>query len=500
MKLVKRILCGALAVVTMLGLCACGGKEFAKNTGATTKLKMVLVGDKPAIYDEIYGEVNKMLKEDINAELEIEYMPYSDMDKKYALLFSGEDDFDLVFSANWIDYTKYAQKNCFMEITDEMLKKNAPQTYSKISKENLNDARVNGKIFMVPVSTTEYDQRVVMLRGDLRKKYNLAPPENWDDFYNYLKTVAENEPSIIPVCELAGAGTVWNLMEGDNYTNCGYEGVGVCFDLDKNKFVVRVEEPGYEKLCNRRRQMVEDKIIPSDMLANKTLSSMFSQGRAAVYMHNLDTVATLYVQYNESHPDWEVEIYDFSQGSKKVTQSATIGGISINRKSKNSEKALALIDLLRNDERYFNLTWYGIENKHWRRVGENGVDLSLNKALPKEEQYSPGCVWGWKNQDMMLRDSQRPQVVDEILERWKTETVPNPLSGFNYDDTNFKVQVANLSSVGKQYESSLKYGMIEKDQIHSYITEFQDSMKKAGVEEVCQSMQEQYDEFLKGQK
>ena len=494
-----KILCGLLAMIMLLSFSGCG-KKTSKDSSETTQLKMVLVGDKPAIYDEIYGELNKMLKEDINAELSIEYMSYSDMDKKYALLFSGQDDFDLVFSANWIDYSKYAQKNCFMEITEDMLKEYAPQTYEKMTEQNLNDARINGKIFMVPSTASEYNQRVVMIRGDLRKKYNIPELQTWDDFYNYLKTVADNEPTMVPVCELTGNGTVWNLMEGDNYINCGYEGAGVCYDLEKDKFVVRIEQPGYESLCNRRRQMVEDRIIPNDMIANKTLSNMFKQGNSAVMMHNIETIATQYVNYKATNPEWDLEIYDFSTGKKKAVESCAANGISLNRKTKNYGKALELIDLLRNDERYFNLTWYGIEGKHWKKVGDKEIDVSLNKALPKDQQYSAGCVWGWKNAEMLLRDPQRPEAVDTILERWETETVPNPLSGFNYDDTKVKTQVATLSSVLKQYESPLNYGMIEKQDIDKSIKEFRDSMKKAGVDKVCSDMQQQYDAFLKTQK
>ena len=149
MKLVKRILCGALAVTMAFGLCSCGKKEDGASSGGITKVKLLLTGEKPAIFDEIYGEVNRMLREDVQAELEVVYMNSSDISNKYSLLFTDANSCDMVFSANWIDYVKYAQKNSFMEITEDMIKEYMPQTYASIPKDNLDDARVNGKIYMI---------------------------------------------------------------------------------------------------------------------------------------------------------------------------------------------------------------------------------------------------------------------------------------------------------------------------------------------------------------
>ncbi|UKI35758.1 MAG: hypothetical protein L6V93_17095 [Clostridiales bacterium] len=89
---------------------------------------MILVGEKPAIYDEIYGKLNEMLRKDIGAEVEVEYYNYSDLQQKYSLLFSTGEDFDIVFAADWVKIQSAGgEKNSFMEITDDMLKKNAPK-------------------------------------------------------------------------------------------------------------------------------------------------------------------------------------------------------------------------------------------------------------------------------------------------------------------------------------------------------------------------------------
>ena len=100
MKLSKKILCFILSAAMMSVSAGCT-KDASTENGQITKLKMILTGDKPAQYDEIYGKLNEMLREDIGAEVEIEYYNYSDLNQKYSLLFSSGENFDIVFAANW---------------------------------------------------------------------------------------------------------------------------------------------------------------------------------------------------------------------------------------------------------------------------------------------------------------------------------------------------------------------------------------------------------------
>ena len=499
MKLVKRILCGALAVTMAFGLCSCGKKEDGASSGGITKVKLLLTGEKPAIFDEIYGEVNRMLREDVQAELEVVYMNSSDISNKYSLLFTDANSCDMVFSANWIDYVKYAQKNCFMEITEDMIKEYMPQTYASIPKDNLDDARVNGKIYMIPGTTNDTNGVMLTIRGDLRKKYNLDPPKNFDDFYKYLKTVAENEPELIAYTTPSDTN-VWHSL-GANFANSnGYDNIGIKFDMNADKFVVACATEEYMKWAKLRRQMVEDGIIPSDIYANKTVSSMFEQGRTPVYTGSFENTVKKYNKSNTEHPEWELEVYDINEGRKIAVNNATGSGISINAKSKKAEKALQILDLLRNDPRYYYLTQYGIEGKHWTKVGEDGYDPSINEKLPEAERYEPGCVWGWINSKVALNNVTVPPMIADIAEKQKEQTIVHPLSGFNFVDDDYKVKITTVTGLGGQYSSSIGNGMLPIDQIEAANNEQIEALRQAGLFDVCDAMNEQYQEFKKNKQ
>jgi len=136
----KRLLSLLLALVLTLGLLAGCGKNTDKesptnsntpgNTETTTKdnnnanqsdsksadgqkadtseyveLTMYLIGDRTPDFDEVYAEINKILKEEVNATVNVKFLSWGEHDTKYSLLFSSGEDFDLIFTASsWCHY------------------------------------------------------------------------------------------------------------------------------------------------------------------------------------------------------------------------------------------------------------------------------------------------------------------------------------------------------------------------------------------------------------
>lgn len=495
MKLTKKILCFILSAA-MLSVSAGCTKNAGTEGEKITKLKMILTGDKPTQYDAIYGKLNEMLREDIGAEVEIEYYNYSDLNQKYSLLFSTGENFDIVFAADWVNYNQQAAKNSFMEITDEMLKKNAPKTYETLTESAKNEAKVNGKMYMIPNTAAEYNINVALIRGDLREKYGMEPITTLDEFETYLENVANNDKSIIPLVNLVGVGSFWGAYDRKANRVEIPKGSEILYDVTEKKFEKKDFQEYYREQVKKTREFVDKGIIPADIVANKTIDNMFENGKAATYIKNLETCASMAKKLRESHPEWKVEICDFSQGVPKIKNSSISNGLALNRTTKNVDKALQFIELLRNDKRYFDLTWYGIEGKHWEADGDKGY-VSLNSTLPKEERYEPGCVWGWKNQDMLRVDKTDIPEKQEILKRWEQETIESDIYGFIFDDTNVKTEMASISSVASQYGGPLYNGMVEQSKLEDAFKTYEEKLTQAGIDKVYEEALRQYEEYQK---
>ena len=77
-------------------------------------LKMYLLGDRTPDFDEVYGEINKILEEKLNCSLSVDFLSWGEHDTKYSLLFSSSEDFDLIFtSSSWVLYDQTVSLGVF---------------------------------------------------------------------------------------------------------------------------------------------------------------------------------------------------------------------------------------------------------------------------------------------------------------------------------------------------------------------------------------------------
>ena len=492
----KRVLLIALAILVFVS--GCGKKsdnsQPDENGLSFTQLKMILVSDKPVIFDEIYSEVNKVVKEKINAEVSIDYISFSDMEKKYPLIFAANEKFDLVFSASWLYYNQLARKNAFLDLSEEMIKQYAPISYETIPAVAWEQAKIDGKIYMVPNSGIEYGQRVVGIRGDLREKYDIPPLETMDDLEVYLKAIAMNEKEMTPWPDVTHnlyffLTKNWeapsNLSRFINYSSTDEE----------IKIFNSAETPEYYEHVKKMKEYCDLGFWPKDIISSKFKDGLFDNGQSGALCGNLETVSGTLERLSAEKPEWKLELYDMSGDKKKLMNNFIDAGMSIHETSKNVERSLMLIDILRNDKKIFDLTWYGIENKHWTAVGDMEY-TPLNETLQQNQQYMPGCVWGWKNGDLMRSSTTEFPAKKEILDKWvNVDRVISSGSSFVFDDAEVKNELANIVNVTQQYGDPLEMGMLAD--VDEGLATLKEKLKSAGIDKVITEMQRQVDEYLK---
>lgn len=495
----------AMTLTSMLG--GCGKKEkdpVASNEPAKLSevtLKMYLLGDKPKDYDLVYGEVNKLMKEKINATLDVQFIPWGDMGTKYPLLFSSGDDFDLIFTATgWCYYNQMATRNGFYEITEDMLSKYAPNTWKNEPKVAWDQAKVNGKIYMVPNDQNEYGYNVVGIRGDLREKYGIGEIKSEADFEKYLDAVAKNEKDIVPIVNGGGQNLQWPYeVEGNNLALVKGAGSEPLFVYDVNdqsgKVLSMVETQQYTDYVTKMKQFADNGYWAKNSIASKeTRDDAFKSGKAASMVWNVGSVANAVSTMNKSHPEWKAEVVDINLGAKKLINVYTNNGIAINATSKNPERALMALDLLRYDRDIYDLTNYGVKGTHWEPVGEDKY-----KTLDATGNFPAGgvCPWGWHT-TLNRRAVDEPAVVQQLTDLWaKNDTVHNPLETFSFDDSKVKNEMAAINSVISQYGLPLNLGMVD---VNSGIATYKEKLKAAGLDKVLQEVQAQADAYVKSQK
>lgn len=494
----KMISVGLAAILAGSIMVGCGSSS-SKSADASdpsklkeVKLKMYLIGDKPKDFDTVYGKVNEKMKEKINATLDVSFLPWSDMATKYQLLFQSGEDFDLIFTAaGWGYYSQVATKNGFYEITDEMLQKYAPNTAKNEPKEAWKQAKVNGKIYMVPSDREEYGTNVYGVRGDLMKKYGIDKIKNYDDLEKYM-AAASKESGTKVIANGGGQNLQWPYMLEKNgfvsVNGAPTPSIGFKATDTSGEVFAFVDSPEYKEYATKMKQFAQSGYWASDSISSKaTRDDDFKAGKTAMMVWNTGSVANAVQAMNKANPSWDAQVVDLSAGTKRTVQPYVNNGIAINAISKNPERALMAIDLLKNDKDINSLTWYGVEGTHWQADGDKKyktLDASANFPATNV------CPWGWYNTSLARTSSEQPAIVDEILSNWKkNDTVTNPLASFSFDDSKLKNEMAAVGNVITQYGVPIDLGMV--DDVDAAIKQYRAKLTEAGFDKILEECKKQ---------
>lgn len=488
MKKNIKIICMLLIACLMLTSCS----SISTGSSKTEKLIMYLVGEEPADYSMVIDKLNEMLKEDLNAELEVRFMSWADASQKYSLLLSAGEEFDLIYATSSLKYSDYALKGGFLDITD-MIKENCPKHYKAISENGiLQKAKVNERVYMVPRNYLDVNPQGYVIRGDLREKYNLPEIETVDDFLDYLSAVKSGE-TIMPFYASSsepfhrrGTSATYKTL-GDN-TYLGYD----LMNLDSDEVFSTIDMDGDYQYFKKMREGYLKGYWPKDVLMNTSPSKeAFISGTSAATMSNLKNFGDIYQKIMNNHPDWKPEWYQVNKGVPLVQ--GDVSGVAVSKTSKKPELALKFVELLNTDKEYNMLTTYGIEGKHYV-VQENGYAFP-DGVTAENTGFLPDNAgnWGWRNQEYFMYSATTWPGIYEMENKLRETLIPDRYAGFVFNTDSVKTELAKVQGVIDTYTRSLEWGVVDPETVYKkYISE----LKKAGIKKIQAEAKKQLEEFL----
>jgi putative aldouronate transport system substrate-binding protein len=491
----------ALALVMSISGCSNSKPSPSGTSSAALKsvtLKMVLLGDTPQDSPKVYDTLNAQLKKDINATVSVQFLAWADWSTKYPLILASGQDYDIIVSANWSDYFKNAKNGAFLELTNDMLKKYAPQTFKDTPKEVFDSALVDGKLYDLPMNYKEITIDGYIVRGDLMKKYNVPDIKTLSDFGNYLAAIKKNCPDMIPwdtsSANVYLARSAFLIQNGYRDLTKGGGDIGPAVAKLQNspKVVSLTDVPGLEDYFNTMHDWNLKGYWSKNALVNKTPEKdSFVNGKSGAFVDNLLDASATYTALKTAHPDWELSFYPMSS-APLVANPYINNGVSINAKSQNPERALMLIDLLRNNKWYNQLTTYGIEGTHWK-LADDGKLISLDAS----KNFAPdsACPWGWRNTKFYLMPENSFSDYATVLKNAQDTAVNTNIANFSPDKTvgNITSEEAAFDNIKAQYLNPLLLGF-SKD-VHGDFEKLIQQYKNAGIDDYVSQYQKQIDSF-----
>lgn len=510
MKKLSRLLATLLALAMLLPMFS--GIALAEEP---TELIFYFFGDEAEDDHLVLAEINKKLAEKLGVTMKVKYLPFGEVFTTYPLMFAGQTEMDAIFSSYWSGFASLAAKNAFMEITEEMLKENAPITWEHTPESVWDQARVNGKIYMVPQLMIQNLQGVAGIRGDLREKHGLAPVTDLASLEAYMAAIYEKEQGIVPMLFGSMGGYLSDIL----MTNLNEWAIDSNYTQLCMAYKITAEGNGLKPFCylytDEYRQYIETVYrwnqngwISRDSLSNtQTNRENMANGRSAIMYDNAGTVNSANQDLKVAGTGAFVELTDLSGDAKLLRYQATGGGLSIPTNSKHPDKVLQVIEYLRNDKEMNWLVERGIqgEDAQWTFAGELNEDGTLNENVisygKRASMYGSNwiCWSAFRNWDYQVIESKEDSCVGyrEAVEDMNDRSIDCLMQSFLFDNSQYLNELAAIQSVVDQYGSPLSLGFIDPA---TGIDEYIQMMEAAGLKKVVDAYCEQAAAYIEANK
>ncbi len=480
-----------------------GSEEAGVDISEEVTLVMYLIGDRPVDNDEVFAKINERLKAEINATIEVKFMSWSEYEQKYPLIFASGEDWDIIYTADWCFYNAQATKQGFYEITEDALKTYAPMTAETMYPEAWEQAKVDGKVYMLPMNYKEITAYVYMARGDLMDKYGITSVSSLDEAEAYMDAIVQNEPSLIPIDvgsdydKLFLYDRMWkkaNWESDEKVVGIGpWQVMGSVSEVDDSVSVTGTfAQPAFLEVITRLKDWKDRGFWSKNAVVNtQNNTESFQAGRSALAMMNGNTAKSVYASVSAEHPEWDIRVFDAQDGVPPVLNSYLANGMSIFSKSKHPERALMALDYLRNDEEINSLFCYGIEGKHWEDAGD-GLLVSLPDS--SNYAYDSNCNWGVRNDaNWRMIEGGIPNLA-ELNAGWQETARSERYQTFVFNDESVKNEIAAL---GEIFDTDYKLlGLGFTDDPEADIEKLREKMEAAGAQKVYDEIQKQALAFL----
>ena len=497
-----RVLCIA-TMVFLLGssLAGCKGAAVtssAPSSSVTSEVKLEPVTivqylPLPELPDLqlVVDEINKTLKDKINATLVIKAIDRGSYAQKMSVITASREDFDICFTAPWLNNYYTNVNNGALLALDNLITKYAPNAYKAIPQKYWDAAKVNGKLygFLNYQIYARTDAALVLKDIAAKYKFDTKSVKKWADFEPLLKAVHENEKDMLTM-SISGSQPLsfWTEKSMGLQQIISYDCPGAIKMDDTSTTVINQwETQEFKDYFTMMRDWYTKGYFLKD-IATADVSSYTNQGKCAIVIEGTykpGGAAQMAAGMSKKAEDYDEIIMSKTYATTSGII-ATMQGIS--QTSKNPERALMYLEIVNTNKDIYNLLCFGIKDKDYK-VDADGYAESIPNG-----GYDLGMDWALGNQFNALLRVGTPKTAWEDTIKINEKSEVSPITGFSFDPTPVSTEIAQCQAVSKEYIPILATGV--SDPV-TKLPEFLDKIKKAGGDKIIAEIQKQINAWKK---
>jgi len=419
---------------------------------------------------------------------------FMDNDQTLLALSSGEY-FDVAFTCEWHNnYAVQALAGYFADITD-MLPEVTPALWSDMPPVVWDGARVNGRIYGIPVKKDYAAEIFWRFDRDLFIDLGMDIPDEmaFEDAEPYLEAAKKAYEDGNPASKVAapmniGRGGVggftshFDMINQQAMIGIPYSALGT---ENENTVTFVIEHPDVMERLLIAHRWYNLGYINQDALTTDSAPSQYTVTSGQGF-YGADAIWSGAVGY-------PIQISKFS-GPYLSTASIRGSLNAVGARSKYPELGLKLQEVCSTNQDYRDILRYGIIGEHWN-ITDEGL---AHRTQAGRDGYS---VWPFSQGSYALSRPEYAEGVYTDPNMWAvifssyanakaTKTI-----GFSFDPINVEAEIGSLQAIKTKYWEGLATGTLNpEDTVATYVAE----AEAAGIRRVVEECQRQLDEFISG--
>ncbi len=469
-----------------------------------TRVRYVMPGDPMQDNDLVIAAVNARLATDAGLALETVYIPWDAWENKINLMLASGEEFDLFHvMQDWIPYTTYHSKGGLADVTDAVQKYGA-NLVKYIPAEIWGGARVKGRTYVIPTFWVELaSEGDFTIRADLLKENGLAVPRTPDELLAALEKVMKNwkgkDKPYIPMTPSSSNADPIGMHSSAlhrAYPTFPFTVKEKLFYVSQSGEVKAwVETPEFKRDAAWFRSAYLKKLINPDVLTIKQ-DQIVNQQDSGNWLVNLGTIGNLkpIQKYWPALQDKDILCVKFNPEKPNVRPFGIKNCNAVPSTTKNPDVGVKFLNWLYANQDNYDLFMYGIEGKHYRKVGAHTRDSIFDET--NRTLYSQ-ADWMMGNLNFIRADASTPSATVKDLYVIDTKAINSPAADFFFDATNVRAELANVMSQFSAAMLPVYVGVVDWDKNYASAL---DKLKKAGLDKVVAEYRQQLAAFIAAHK
>jgi putative aldouronate transport system substrate-binding protein len=500
-----------MALSVVLG--ACGNQSGGAQSGDSPKgsaaspgssssasdlkpyhLVMIFPGTAPKDLPAVQDEMNKYLKDKINATIDIRPIDWGAWGNKTNLMFASNEQIDLMFTSSWMGLGQEVAKGQIIPL-DDLINKYGQGIKAVLDPAVVQGGKINNKIYAVVTNKEFAATKGIIMRKDLVDKYHIdvSQLKELKDFEPVFETIKKNEPGVTPLQVKSSHSPSTEILGYGLFDMLG-DGPGVLDRKSKElKVIDMYETPEYMDYAKLMHKWFQAGYINKDAATqNDSEANAVKAGKAFSYAISMKPGIEAQESRNTGVPMVAVELTK----PYMTTGDTTSAMFAIPTTSKDPDRAMMFLNLLYTDKYLINLLNWGIEGKHYVKKSDNVIDYPQGVDA-KTTGYNLNQSWMFGNQlNTYLWTTEDPQLWDKY-KKFNESAEKSLALGFVFEPDKVKNEIAAVNNAGQQYSAAIITGALDPEKT---IPQFVEKLKAAGLDKIIAEKQRQLDEWAKANK